>query len=390
MEQLRQYPRVYYEMLLVGFSIIFGMGLVGSFLPIFAKDLDPSGELVGVVVSAWFLVRVFIEIPSGLLSDRIGRRRLFLLGIVLSVLGSGLSAIAPTILFLILGRAVWGLGIALFFLNNTAILFDLFDPAIRGRAVSTFQGIEFIGSLIGGPVGGIVAGVLSYNTVFYLTLLLTSGSLVLALTSKAFRNIESSKTTTRRPQAWTEALAGLTRWPVMVICTICFTRMFIMNGVMSTIFPLYLHENLGFAVSMVGLAVGARTGGFTLATLASGYLTDRISRKTVIILGLIVEAPCLIIYTVVDSFPLILVLGFFDALGAGLTWTTLTVFLADVVDPSSRGLALGLYRTFMDVGGILGPIVFVAIAAAFTVQIPFVIGACCLIAMAGLMSTVTT
>jgi MFS family permease len=375
-------------MLLIGFAIIFGMGLIGAFLPIFAKDLDPSGELVGVVVSAWFLARVFIEIPSGLLSDRMGRRRLFLLGIGLSVLGSGLCAIAPTIHFLILGRAVWGLGIALFFLNNTAILFDLFDPAIRGRAVSTFQGIEFIGSLIGGPVGGLVAGVLSYNTVFYLTLGLTSGSFILALTSTTIRNLESNAATPRRPLAWRNALTELTRWPILVICTICFTRMFIMNGVMSTIFPLYLHENLGFAVSLIGVTVGARTGGFTLATLASGYLTDRFGRKRIIILGLIVETPCMIAYTFLNAFPFILICGFIDALGAGLTWTTLTVFLADVVDPASRGLALGLYRTFMDVGGIIGPIIFVAVAAAFTVQIPFFLGAASLLAMAGLMSTV--
>lgn len=375
-------------MLLIGFSIIFGMGLIGSFLPIFAKDLDPSSELVGLVVSAWFLARVFIEIPSGLLSDRMGRRRLFLLGIGFSVLGSGLCAVSPTIYLLILGRAIWGLGIALFFLNNTAILFDLFDPAIRGRAVSTFQGIEFIGSLIGGPVGGIIAGVLSYNTVFYLTLGLTSGSLILALMSTSLRNLESAATTPRRALVWRDAVTELTRWPILVICAICFTRMFIMNGVMSTVFPLYLHENLGFAVSLVGVTVGARTGGFTLATLASGYLTDRFGRKRIIVLGLLVETPCLIAYTFLSAFPLIIICGFIDALGAGLTWTTLTVFLADVVDPASRGLALGLYRTFMDVGGILGPVVFVVVAAVFNMLMPFLIGAACLLAMAGLMSTV--
>jgi hypothetical protein len=42
----------------------------------------------------------------------------------------------------------------------------------------------------------------------------------------------------------------------------------------------------------------------------------------------------------------------------------------------------------MDVGGIIGPIIFVAVAAAFTVQIPFFLGAASLLAMAGLMSTV--
>lgn len=64
MKNLRTYPRIYYELLFIGFSIFLGMRLSGAFLPILAKDLDPSGALVGYVISAWFLARVFIEIPS--------------------------------------------------------------------------------------------------------------------------------------------------------------------------------------------------------------------------------------------------------------------------------------------------------------------------------------
>ena len=57
---LRSYPRLYFEMIIVGFTVIMGMSLGTSFLPILALDLDPSGVLVGLVVSAWFLSRFFI------------------------------------------------------------------------------------------------------------------------------------------------------------------------------------------------------------------------------------------------------------------------------------------------------------------------------------------
>jgi MFS family permease len=48
--------------------------------------LDPSGVFVGFVVSAWFLSRVFIELPAGIISDRIGRRKLLITGVGLCAL----------------------------------------------------------------------------------------------------------------------------------------------------------------------------------------------------------------------------------------------------------------------------------------------------------------
>ena len=388
MTKRTSYPRVYFELVFIGFAIMLGMGLIGAFLPILAKDLDPTGSLVGLVVSAWFLARVFIEIPSGFISDRVGRRRLFVLGIALSVVGSFLCAVAPSIYFLIAGRAIWGFGIALFFLNNTAILFDLFDPAIRGRAIGTFQGIQMVGSLVGGPIGGVLVGVIGYNMVFYFTCAFTVLSLVLVFTLKDLKGLGGRASVALERISLLDALSSLKSWPVFVVCLICLTRMLIMSGLMSTVFQLYLHENLGFGVSFIGIIVGARTAGTIVATLASGHLSDRFGRKRIIFLGLVLQAPCLYAYTLVRPFETVLLIGFVDALGAGLTWITLTVLLSDIVKPEYRGVALGFYRTFMDVGGIMGPIVFMLIATALGIHLPFIVGAILLLSMAGLAMTI--
>jgi MFS family permease len=90
----------------------------------------------------------------------------------------------------------------------------------------------------------------------------------------------------------------------------------------------------------------------------------------------------------VSPFETVMLIGFVDALGAGLTWTTLTVLLSDIVQPEYRGVALGFYRTFMDVGGILGPIIFMAIATALSPYISFIVGAILLVSMAGLAMTI--
>jgi MFS family permease len=369
------YPSVYYVMVFIGFSFVLGMGLASAFLPILALELDPSGMMVGYVVSAWFLTRVFIELPSGVISDRIGRRRLLIFGIALSSVGSLLCAIANSIYLLIVGRGLWGFGAALFFLNNTAILIDLFKSKRRGRALGTFQGIQFVGSLIGAPLGAFFASLIGYSSVFYITFGILCLSLILAFTSKELKEVGASSSSSNSQPSIRKALASLLDRNILVICVICFSRMFIITGAMSTVFPLYLFETLGFNVSVIGVITAARTGGFIVATIASGYLSDRFGRKIVILAGLLIEIPCLYIYTVTQSFGLITVVGILDGVGAGLVSATLIVLLSEIVKPEFRGVSIGLYRTFLDIGGIAGPIVFIIIATQFGIYLSFYIGA---------------
>jgi MFS family permease len=144
-------PRVYFELLFIGFNILVGMSLSSSFLPILAARLDPSGALVGLVVSAWFLSRIFIELPAGIISDRIGRGRLLVIGLGMSLIGPILCSQAKHVYMLILGRGIWGMGTALYFMSNMALLMEILPVSTRGKALGVFQGIEFIGSLIGAP-----------------------------------------------------------------------------------------------------------------------------------------------------------------------------------------------------------------------------------------------
>ena len=98
--------------------VIMSISLSSAFLPIMAHKLDPTGSLVGLAISSWFLTRIFIEVPSGLISAKVGRRNLIVRGILLGILGSLLCALSNSIYILILGRTLWGFGTALYFTSN--------------------------------------------------------------------------------------------------------------------------------------------------------------------------------------------------------------------------------------------------------------------------------
>jgi DHA1 family multidrug resistance protein-like MFS transporter len=266
-----------------------GMSLPASFLPILAEGLDPSGVLVGLVVSAWFLSRIFLELPAGLISDRIGKRRLLIFGLALSCLGPVLCSQANNIWLLIIGRGIWGLGSGLFFMSNAVLLMDILPSNVRGRTLGLFQGIEFVGSFIGAPVGAFLSVYMSFNQVFYFTLLLTVISLFTAWRSGGMKSVE--KEVIRKQQLpLREVMKALGNRGILIVCLSTVLRMLIMQGIFQTVFQLYLNQELSFVVSAIGLILSTRIAGQIISLVYAGILCDRIGRIPVLLVGFVVCA----------------------------------------------------------------------------------------------------
>jgi MFS family permease len=379
-------PKLYYELNFIGFSIMMGMSLPASFLPILAENLDPSGLLVGLVVSAWFLSRIFLELPAGIISDRIGRRKLLIFGIGSSAFGPLLCSQASNIYLLILGRAVWGLGTAFYFMNNTAILMDILPVGTRGRALGLFQGIEFVGSFIGAPIGAFLAVYMTFNQVFYFALVLTLITLPVAVRSRNMRAAEGTALVRSRP-ALREVFSSLRDWGILAVCLSTLLRMLIMQGIFQTVFQLYMNNILLFSVASIGVVLSFRIAGQIISLVTAGILSDRVGRRPVLLAGFIVTSLTLTAFTMVKNFELLLLVGFVEGLGEGFGLTTLIALLTDIAPPSMRGGAVGLYRTFQDIGGFSGPVTFMLINNGFGSEYAFYAAAAFSVLNIALIST---
>lgn len=365
------------------------MSLASSFLPIFAYELDPSGIMVGFVSSAWFLSRIFTEIPSGLLADRIGRYRLLVSGLALSSIGALLCSISVNVYMLIAGRGLWGLGTGLFFMSSTAIIFDTFHQSVRGTALGTFQSIEFIGSFIGAPLGGFMSGLIGYRGVFLSTAILTFISFMIAFRSMGARLSGSSVYRVNLDiSSLRKVLPGVRNWGLTAVYANSFARMLIWNGISGTVFPLYLNMDLGIDVELIGVVMAVRTLGIIASTGISGRLSDRLGRKPMIVIGLLVEASGLYSYTVVPAYPSIAFVSFTEGFGRGMVLTSLMVLLSEIAPLDLRGSALGVYRTFMSLGGVVGPIVFTPIYEGYGYYPAFLSAVAVIIATLAMISTV--
>ncbi|MFM1980999.1 MAG: hypothetical protein RLZ68_2264, partial [Pseudomonadota bacterium] len=167
-------------------ALIFALRMLGLFLvlPVFALEARkyPGGDdpaLVGLAMGMYGLTQGFLQIPFGIASDRIGRKPVMVVGLVMFAIGSAVAALAPTMDWLIAGRAIQGSGAIS--AAVTALLADQTRDAVRTKAmalVGASIGLMFAVSLVLSPL---LASVVGLSGLFAVTCALALGGIAVVV-----------------------------------------------------------------------------------------------------------------------------------------------------------------------------------------------------------------
>ena len=139
-------------------------------LPSLQKDLSATGTHLFWVLNSYLLMLAALIIVGGSLGDKLGRVKIFKLGILIFTVGSVLCGLAPTISSLIIFRTIQGAGGALMIPGSLSIISAVFNKNEKGKAIGTWSAATTIVTICGPVLGGALADIGLWRFIFYINI----------------------------------------------------------------------------------------------------------------------------------------------------------------------------------------------------------------------------
>ncbi|HEV2727956.1 MAG TPA: MFS transporter, partial [Solirubrobacterales bacterium] len=150
-------------------------------LPSIQQDLGATISGLEWTVNGYTLSFAVLLATGGRLGDIFGRRRMFLIGVVIFALSSATAGLAPDQTSLVLSRVVQGIGAALMMPGTLSIITDAFPPHERGKAMGTWAGISALALAVGPVLGGFLTEHVSWRAIFYINIPVAIGAVAATL-----------------------------------------------------------------------------------------------------------------------------------------------------------------------------------------------------------------
>jgi EmrB/QacA subfamily drug resistance transporter len=390
------------------FMVILDATIVNVALPSIQADLDMSDADLQWVVNSYTLVFGGFLLLGGRAGDLIGRKRVFLVGVVIFTVASLLNGLAPTSEALIIFRGLQGLGAALIAPAALSIITTTFEEgAERTRAMGVWAAIAVGGGAVGLVLGGVLTTALSWPWIFFVNIPVGIAVFVASLmyvpeskdehAHKSF-DLAGAVTVTAgllalvygivkaQEQGWTSLHTGgffavaivllasfvviehrsvepLVRLSIFRVRTVRAANvvMFLVAAGLFAMFyfnTLYLQRVLDYTALEAGLAFLPFTAGIIIGAGLSQSLVPRLGAREVPLIGMPLAMLGLLMFMrlqpdssyLTDFLPGVML----ASVGMGLTFVPITLIATSGIPGDDAGLASGLYNTSQQVGGALG------------------------------------
>ena len=344
-----------------------GQGVVAPVLPAYAQDFDVGTTSIGFVVAAFGFSRLFLNIPSGVLGAKYGRTVLMSVGLAITAVGNVGSGFAPEIIQLIAWRVLAGAGSAMFMTGAMAYVADISTSKNRGQLMSIQQGALLLGVDLGPPLGGFVADTWGLAWPFFMA----GGLAAAAAIWTVFR-------LPNRPPGWTpggsptvsvatsqignqpRARSGTRTMlsnPTFLVVGLFTLMVFLTRtGSRQTLVPIIAIDEIEMSLTMLGVMLFVMTTINFFIVFPAGWLADRFGRKPVMVPGILLAGIGLLLFALAGNVTMMFIAAIIMGIGTGVAGPAPAAYIADLAPPGQTSLAMGLYRTFGDLGFVIGPI----------------------------------
>jgi EmrB/QacA subfamily drug resistance transporter len=380
--------------------------VVNVALPSIQKDLKTSVNQLEWVVNGYTLSFAALLVTGGRLGDIFGRRLIFMIGVAVFAVSSATAGLAQDPTMLIVSRIAEGVGGALMMPATLSIVTDAFPPEERGRAIGTWAGISGLALSIGPLAGGFLTEQVTWRAIFYINVPIAVLALIAAFTvvresrdEKADRTIDYVGVVllTVALTAFVLGLIEGNEWGwgsgreiALLVAGAVATALFLVNesrvsapvvdfnffrsrnfvgantvatiisfAMMGSFFflAIYLQDLLGYSALETGVRFLPTTVVIVIVAPLAGRVADKIGSRWPMVLGLVITAVSLYLFsrmdvstTYDDLLPAWILLG----IGIGMTMSPMSTAAMNAVPVDKAGVASGTLQMFRMMGGTVG------------------------------------
>jgi MFS family permease len=300
----------------------------------------------------------------------LGERRIYIGGLLIVAVSTAACAFSQAYWQLMLCRVFSGIGSTMFYVSALGLMIHISPPDARGRIAGLFTTSFMVGAVGGPAVGGLAAGwgLTAPFVVYGVAMLAVAVVLFYSLRNSALAAPPppSRSTVTLREalrvRAYRSALLSnfATGWSAF--------------GLRVALVPLFISDVMGRGIGIIGVVLAAFAGGNALAVIPSGYLSDRMGRRTLLIIGLVTSGAATVWLGFVSSLPVFMVAAGVVGAMTGIYMSPLQAAVADILGNEARaGLPVATVQMMSDLGAIVGSMAVGWAAEQFSYMWGFVI-----------------
>ena len=339
---------------LVTFGCYFAVSIRLPVVPLYAQGLGITTSQIGVINAAFYLMAGLLSMPSGMLSDLFGRRRLAVAGSVILLVGMlllyfGRSYLQLTGLYLLLGG-----GIAAFGPTMMSWVAQIAPASHLGRAYGWYTTALFCGLGMGPAAGGALGKWLGLRPTF----LIGAAVVIVNLwVIRSFLPADEPAAHTRKDRGkWRANMAKvLSNRPLMGCWATTFGAC-IIAGMFFSFLPLHAN-NSGLDVGQIGMVFLIQSVTNALARIPFGAFSDRVGRrKYQALAGIVMVTVAIAGFAPAATYWQFSLAALVLGVSMAVAFTSIGALIAEVVEPRHRGLAMGGYNTCIYLGLMTGSI----------------------------------
>lgn len=323
-------------------------------IPLFARSLGASSQLVGWIVAASTITGVAVKLPAGTLSDHFGRRTLLLAGACFFAFTPFFYTTVASIGLLLFLRIVHGNATALFGPAASAAISDITEQSQRGIRLGLYASMQGVGQALGPFLGGALISWVGFHAPFFVSGVVGCFGLACVLLSVPGRSPEAA---VRSRANLLQGLREVFRNRQILATSFTVASVMVVVGSYNGFFPLFAQEVLGVDAWHIGAIFAVQTTTTLLARPLMGRFSDRVGRKPLILTALIWTAGLIALLPHLPlSIGLLLAFGGTWGLGLSVVSSVAGALITDLSKRAHYGAAHGAFGTIYDIGEAGGPI----------------------------------